>query len=457
MSFVTSAGFARPTVFAAALLLLCGAPTGGAQAQVVPDLPTVEGPITGPGPMHPGIRPGPEGTNLADFDYFDEEYFVSGFTVDPANPTSGVRTPYKTRLLIRKPANPQKFSGMLVGEPTHRGGNGLICQYARFGIGQRGHACMTVAARRINLINPLTAGAGLYEFNIERYGNLQVTDAQANQIIAQVGRLLRENPVGGPMGEYAVRTLILSGTSDSSGATRTYMSSGPMLDHSELRMPDGGPIYQGFLVTAILGSGFVPTIADAPVIQMPTQSELHSTNGFRRPDSDAPSNRFRSYEMSGMSHNDARENPAFFDCTNMNLSQFPYGAMTFMGLQHLLDWAAHGTIPPRAPSVMEIDNNTSDGTRVALDEFGNAKGGIRTTYLDVPLFTITIPNSGPGLCSQTGFQTRLPDDVLKRLYGNYGQYVSKVEHRLKELMDEGWFPKEYASDYVQKDLKAYKE
>jgi alpha/beta hydrolase family protein len=315
VSFVTVARFARSTAFAAALLVLCAAPTAYAQVQVVPDLPTVEGPITGPGPMHPGIRPGPEGTNLADFDYFDEEYFVSGFTVDPANPTSGVRTPYKTRLLIRKPANPQKFSGMLVGEPTHRGGNGLICQYARFGIGQRGHACMTVAARRINLTNPLTAGAGLYEFNIGRYGSLQVTDAQTNQIIAQVGRLLRENPVGGPMGEYAVRTLILSGTSDSSGATRTYMSSGPMLDHSELRMPDGGPIYQGFLVTAILGSGLVPTIADAPVIQMPTQSELHSTNGFRRPDSDAPSNRFRSYEMSGMSHNDARENPAFFDCT----------------------------------------------------------------------------------------------------------------------------------------------
>jgi hypothetical protein len=431
--------FVRVAV-AAVALLLCGLPTASAQAQVVPHVPTVEGPITGPGPMHPGIRPGPEGTNLDDFDYVTEEYFVSG---------TAAGAPYKTRMLIRKPRNPQKLSGMVVGEPTHRGGNALICQYARFGIGQRGHTCMTVAARRINLTNPATAGAGLYEFNLERYGSLQVSDAQTNQIIAQVGRLMRQDP--------AVTTLMLGGTSDSSGATRTYMSSGTQLDHADLRMPDLGPIYQGFLVTAILGGGLVPTIADAPVIQMPTQSELHSTNGFRRPDSDAPDNRFRNYEMSGMSHNDARENPAFFDCTNMNLSQYPYGAMTFMGLQHLLDWAAHGTIPPSAPSVMEIDNNLSDGTRIALDEFGNAKGGIRTTYLDVPLFTITIPNSGPGLCSQTGFQTRLPDDVLKRLYGNYGQYVSKVEHRLKELMDEGWFPKEYASAYVQKDLKAYKE
>ena len=126
MSFVTVARFTRSTAIAAAALLLCGLPTAGAQAQVVPDIPTVEGPITGPGPMHPGIRPGPEGTNLEDFDYVTEEYFVSGVAAG---------TPYKTRILIRKPRNSQKFSGMVVGEPTHRGGNALICQYARFGIG----------------------------------------------------------------------------------------------------------------------------------------------------------------------------------------------------------------------------------------------------------------------------------------------------------------------------------
>jgi hypothetical protein len=33
--------------------------------------------------------------------------------------------------------------------------------------------------------------------------------------------------------------------------------------------------------------------------------------------------------------------------------------------------------------------------------------------------------------------------------------VSTVEHRLNALIDEGWFPKEYASDYVQRDLKLY--
>ena len=116
--------------------------------------------------------------------------------------------------------------------------------------------------------------------------------------------------------------------------------------------------------------------------------------------------------------------------------------------------AAHAAVP-NIPTVEgtitgpgEMQPSIRPGPRgTNLQDFG-----VRTTYLDVPLYTYTIPNSGPGLCNQTGYQTRLP-----KLYKNYGQYVSKVEHRLKELMDEGWFPKEYASDYVQKDLKAFQE
>jgi len=428
----------------AALLAFFAGPVG-AQPIVVP-IPTVEGPIHGPGDMQPGIRPGPDGTNLSDFDYIDEEYFISG---------TAAGLPYKTRIVIRRPKTPEKFSGIVLGEPTHRGGNGLICQYARYGIGQRGHACMTVAARRINLTNPATPGAGLYEFNLARYSSLSVTDRQTNEIIAQAGRLLRENLSGGVMDGYAVRHMVMGGTSDSSSATRAYMTSSTMLDHRTLRMPDGSAVYQGYFVSAILGAGQIPPLADAPIIQMPTQFELHSTNGFRRADSDALDNRFRSYEMAGMSHNDARENPAFSGCTHPELSHYPYGAMTFMGLQHLMDWTVDGTIPPRA-AVMEVDNDTTgDGTRVATDEFGNAKGGVRTTYLDLPLFTFHIPNAGPGLCNQTGWLTPLPQAVVRDLYRNYGQYVSKGEHRLKELMDDGWFPKEYATRYVQGDLKLY--
>lgn len=428
-------------LFLATILTLASGLVDTARA-VVPELPTVEGPITGPGPMHPWIRNGPEGTNLEDFGYIVEEYFVSGMAAGAS---------YKVRVLVRKPANPDKFSGMVVGEPTHRGGNMLICQYARFGIGHRGHACMAVGARPINHVNPTTPGAGLHQFNFERYGSLHVAGTQQNEILAQVGRLVKSNLGGGPMGDgYPVRTMILGGTSDSSGAARNYMSSGSMLDHADLRMPDAGPIYDAFFLTSTLG-GTPVALVDVPTIQMPSQSEVHSRDDYRQPDGDQPGAQLRIYEPAAMTHNDARENPAFSGCTNP-LSHYPHGALTFMGLQHVLDWATHGTLPPRAEYI-EVDNDTSDGTRVALDEFGNARGGVRSTYVDVPAFTFTVPNSGPGLCSQTGYITPLPDETLNALYGDYGGYVSRVRHRLKELIDEGWFPKEYAQDYVQRDLK----
>ena len=419
--------------FAVAALLIAGAQAA------VPEIPTVEGPITGPGPMHPGIRPGPEGTNLEDVDYLIEEYFVSG---------TAAGAPYKTRIVIRKPKHASRFSGLVVGEPTHRGGNALICQFARYGIGKRGHACVTVAARPINLNNSATPGAGLKEFNLERYGSLSVANNQANEILAQVGRLIRSNLRGGPMGRYRVEHLILSGTSDSSSATRTYMSSSAMPDHADLRMPDGGPIYQGYFLTSTLGSAPV-ALVDVPTIQMPSQSEVHATNAYRQPDGDEPGKQLRIYEVAGMSHNDARENPAFEGCANP-LSHFPHGALTFMGLQHLLNWVDRGRIPPRAET-MEVDDDTSDGTRVALDEFGNAKGGVRSTYLDVPIHTFTIPNSGPGLCSQTGYITPLTDEQLKSLYRGRGDYLIKVLRRLVHLVFEGWFPVDYINDYVIAD------
>jgi alpha/beta hydrolase family protein/CARDB protein len=442
--------FARCAALSA--LMTIGSLSVGFPARAaVPDLPTIEGPITGPGDMQPGIRNGPDGTNLEEFGYTVEEYFISGVAAGVA---------YKTRILIRKPPL-EKFSGVLIAEPTHRGGNGLICQFARYGIAQRGHACVQIAARFINLSNPATPGAGLKEFNPGRYASLTLLNnasgtLQANTIIAQAGRLLKSNLSGGPMGAYQVRTMVIGGTSDSSGATRNYMNM-TAANHTNQRMPDSSAIYDGYFVSSILGPTAVATLTDVPIIAMPTQFELHSSNAFRRPDSDDPLNRYREYEMSGMSHNDARENPAFTDCTHPQLSRYPYGAMTFMGLQHMIDWAVNGTIPPREASFMEIDNDLSDGTRVALDENGNAKGGVRTTYLDLPVYTYTIPNAGPGLCNQTGYETRLSDEVLRSLYGPFGQstYLQRIESHLQELLAAGWFPAEYADRYVRQDAKDF--
>jgi hypothetical protein len=387
--------------------------------------------------MYAGMRAVPPGTDTVDFRYLTEEYFVSG----TAN-----GQPYKTRVVVRRPSNPETFSGFVQAEPTHFSGNALIFQAARVGIMQRRDVAIDIAARNTNNITLFKA------FNPARYASLNIPDpGQTNEILAQVGELVKSNSFRGGLTGYAVRHIILSGTSDSSNVVRAYLGV-----HSGFTMPDSSPIYDGYFLTATLGNTPLPVVSDVPMVQMPTQTEVNSNaaagDAYRRPDSDAPNNRFRLYEVAGMSHADSRDSPPVSSC-DLPLSSLPYGAFTFMGLQHLFDWISPGTPPPHMASYIAVDNDlANDGSRLDLDQFGNAKGGVRNTYVDVPVAKYGIPNSGPGQCSLLGYQTPLPATTVAELYKNRGLYVSRVNARLEDLIREGWFPPEYA-DVVRSDAQ----
>lgn len=443
----------RATALVAAALAACCLSTWNASAQAQPSqpaadtaVPVVQGPITGPGPMFASLNPGPAGTNLSDFDYVTKEYFLSGIA-DGA--------PYATRVVVRRPAKAQKFSGLVVAEPMHFSGHALICQYARLGIATAGDGCLEIDAEQLDL--------GLLQgFNPERYGALSMTATQTNDILAQVGRLVRSNASTSLFAGHTVRDVILSGTSESSNVARGYMSAYDQ-GAAAFRMPDGSAIYQGFFLTSTLGPTPLP-VTNVPTVQMPSQSEVTVSSAFQRPDSDSPANPFRIYEVAGMSHADARDDPDYYpNVCDGPLSQFPVGAMTYMGLEHLLDWVAYSITPPHAPYIaVNPDNQVIDGTRVALDAYGNARGGVRTTYLDVPIYRYMIPNytipgsGGPSfLCSLAGFQTPLPESVLHQLYKNEGQYLSAVNKRLVQLTRQGWWPSAYTHPYLRADAKRY--
>lgn len=444
-------------VAAVALLVLAGffaAGSPSAQAQADTTVPVVQGPITGPGPMFASLGAGPApGTSVSDFGYVTDEYFASGVADG---------SPYETRIVVRRPAHPHTFSGLVVAEPMHFSGAALICQYAQLGIAMSRDACLEIDAESIDL--PLLQG-----FNPARYGSLSVSAGQTNAILAQVGRLVRSNGPGSPLGGLGVRDMVLSGISESSNVVRSYMSA---YDQGlpDFRLADGSPVYQGFFPVSTLGPTPLP-VTNVPTIQMPTQNEVTAgmagpgeTSSFQRPDSDSPANPFRIYEVAGMSHADVRGLPDNLGCI-LPFSQFPVGAMTFMGLEHLLDWVAYGIVPPHAPYIaVNPGDQVIDGTRVALDQYGNAIGGVRTTYLDVPVFRYTIPNynipggAGPSfICSLAGYQTPLPQGVLKSLYRNEGRYLSAVNVRLGELTTQGWWPRQYTQLFLRADAMSYAE
>jgi hypothetical protein len=412
-----------------------------AMAATVPPVPTASAATTGPGRMYPdpAISIVPGAARVEDFPYVTEELFVSG-TANGA--------PYTTRIIIRRPTDKARFSGIVTAEALHAGGRSLIFEWSRVSILTRGHVFAEIVHSPGNI-------ALLKTFNAERYAALSITMGQTNEIIAQVGRLLKTPD--GPLRGYPVRHVTLMGTSASSGTVRNYFPA-----HAEFRLPTGGPIFDGFLLTSTNGNVVLPVI-DVPIVQMPTQTEVvtwaEAGIAYRRPDSDAPGNRYRLYEVAGMPHNNARESPAFANdpCT-LPVTDFPAGAFTALGLNYLVDWVAKGVAPPHAAPI-EVDRDPSgDGSFLALDEFGNAKGGIRNVWVDVPIATYGVFGKGKStaqdrLCQLGGTEVSLPPATLTRLHTNAERYRTRVRQRLTDLVLAGWFLPEYA-DAVMRDAAA---
>jgi hypothetical protein len=430
----------RTIACAAALLLACSA----VQAQSVPPTPAFEGPITEGGPVWPGLRPEEPGTTAEDFGYVTEEFFVSGTANGAA---------YKTRIIVRRPEPAARFSGIVVAESMHSNGFAVTFEPARKSFFMRGHVHVEIAAQQSN-VNTTLKG-----FNPVRYASLSIPSGQqTSEIIAQVGVLLKSNLSNGPLAPLSARRLLLEGTSQASGVLRTYQSQ----KHVQARMPDGSAIVDGYLATSTLGSAPM-MVVDVPTVHMPTMTEVNSGApggaAFRRSDSDEPANRYRLYEVAGMAHANSRDTPTYVPnpCA-LPVSDFPWGGMVAMGLNHLVEWVDRGVVPPRA-APLEFDNDTAnDGSRLALDQNGNVKGGVRNTYVDVPVAQYGVPNAGatPAAnfnCSIAGWRVAYDGDTLGELYRNHGAYISALNRRLMDLVREGWMLPEYA-DEVRADAHA---
>jgi Alpha/beta hydrolase domain len=403
--------------------------------------PTISGPVTAPGMMYPNppVSIVPGAVTVESFPYITEEYFVSG-TVNDA--------PYTTRVIVRRPADPAAFSGVVVAEALHAGGRSLIFEWSRVSILTRHHLFVEIVHSPANVTL-------LKNFNPERYRSLTIAQGQTNGVIAQVGALIKSKT--GPFAAYRVRFTTLMGTSASSGTVRNYLA-----DHATLRRADGGPIFDGFLLTSTNGNTPLP-IVDVPMIQMPTQTEVTTWAAmgiaYRRPDSDEPGNRFRLYEVAGMPHNNSRDSPAFTgDPCMLPVTRFPAGAFTALALNHLIDWITKGRTPPHAPPI-EVDQNTAnDGSALALDEYGNAKGGIRNVWVDLPIATYGVFGKGKApsqdrLCQLAGTEVPLPSATLQKLYASPADYAARVDRRLAQLIADGWFLPEYA-DMVNAEARS---
>jgi len=406
--------------------------------------------VTGPGEFYETFMDDHDDVNKTDipakdiyakFNYEAKEYFISGTT------SSG--TPYKTRIVIRKPKDNTRFNGLILAESMHPSGNPWVFHFTQT-------YAMTTGVIGLEILT--TTPAGLAAANQARYKDLVMPNGAANDILAQVGALVKSDHKDNPLSGLTVRKMILAGSSASAGVAQNYLTNA----HTVQRLADMKPIYDGFMPTS--ANGQIPVL-DVPTILVPTMRETFSGNGTTQADN----GKLRIYEFAGMAHIDSRVAGGYYpDPCKYPISRYPMGAEMAVALDKLFAWVDKDVAPPHADRFY-VDFNPDNkpkldrdkGSLLALDEFGNVRGGIRNTYVDVPVKSFHVPNEGADprisnpnhfiaarringqdpdaqLCGLANFETALSRDQLKKLYKNPKDYYNKVAQRYDQLVKEGW-------------------
>jgi hypothetical protein len=389
---------------------------------------------------NPAVNLVPTAVKVEDFPYLTEEYFVSG---------TAAGAPYQTRIVVRRPKDPKAFSGTVVAEAQHAGGRSLIFEWSRVSILTRHHLFVEIVHGANNV-------ATMKMFNAERYAPLNIAMGQANEIIAQVGRLVKARV--GPFAPYDVKRITLMGTSASSATVRTYLAA-----HPELRMPDGKPIYDGFLLTSTLGNTPLP-IVDVPIVQMPNADRgCHLRAAGHRAIGGPTATRRRTdtglYEVAGMPHNNARDRPEFqtdpctlpvtdFHCRRVHRARVASSdrVESPTGRCHRMHRRSPWTRTPMA--TIHRSRSTSTGMRRAA--FATSGSTCRSRQYGV--FGKGKMPAQDRLCQLAGTEVPLSDATVKSLYRDKSDYERKVARRLDELVKEGWFLPEYV-DAITADVR----
>jgi hypothetical protein len=312
-------------------------------------------------------------------------------------------------------------------------------------------------------------------------GSTATENGLAFDVISQVGALIQGNAPTSPFAGLTVDKVYATGFSGAANALEIYVNA----MSNAVSMPDGSPIFEGFLLVAPVGgiAGSInqcaPWIApgDPRIVTQPNRVPIIRVNtlsdfgwwfagppgqGFqaastlnRRADSDAANDRFREYEVPGATHMwlyPAAFMPGAVEAARIGATAvtypFPQQPGNSFPLQYLIDgafanldaWVRYGTPPPYGGRISL--NNAGTGSESAIvDEYGNALGGVRSPYLDVPTATYAwySPCYGCGAWGRTLplAQTKLGSAAM---YTNRAAYEARFIDATFRFVADRWVP-----------------
>src|SRR5215510_7229758 len=397
-----------------------------------------------------GARPHPWNTStfdLAAAGYVEEEAFLAGEVTGRVAPdaTDSVR-PFTTRMIVRRPADPARFSGRVMVEWMNvTAGRDVDVSWPAVWpmIVREGWAFVGVCAQPVGV-------AHAREWDPERYGSLVHPGMPEGELPAFVWGETYSDAVftvvaqtlAGPQGAELLggvpELLIAHGQSQSSMRLATYLTT------EHVRMP----VFGGYLLHAGGSARFVDGKVERTPLALPddatgvlhVNSEADATGTFA--DTVVEQSRYRYWEVAGSGHTPAttsREIRARGE-TDRPTPELPFGPPTIeyalrAGLVALDRWVDIGEAPAAPPRVETTVGD--DGTRtVVSDERGNALGGLRLPHIDAPIGRYYARHPEPGLDLCAGFAA-FDDDTLRALHGDADGYRERVERACKESVSAG--------------------
>lgn len=449
----------RHVVTVALLLAVAAAP-----AAAVPN-PTVTGPIPQNAP------PGDPSHDYTFFSsplladgYVEQEFFIEGtanaYDTPPLTTATVVSSDhaYRTRIVVRRPADPKRFNGTVILEWLNVTAGFDIDSWLS-GVAdhlmREGYAWVGVSAQRAGIHAP---GSGLKSWSPTRYGTLDVTDGGilvadelCYDIYSQAGQAVM-HPVGtDPLGGLQPERILAFGVSQSAFRLGIYYNSVQPLanlfegfflygSNPTARLDLGVPVFKLHSETdaAIVASGIGP---GGPVPPLQADSDV-----------------VRTWQVAGTSHFDGFNIDNLFAvagrdgillpplglCANPEGSRVPLYHVFNAVYGHMVRWIKDGTLPPTAPLI------ETAGTAIGRDARGLALGGIRLAAVEAPIALNTGINVGPFFCGLLGTHEPYDQETLATLYPDHGTYVDAIQAAVDGNMAAGFITQRDAQATITK-------
>lgn len=387
-------------------------------------------------------------------EYIEQEYFVEGtanrYSMPELQTGEILDTghPYKSRFIVRRPADVSHFNGSVVVEWNNvTGGRDLDIDWWQSGahLMREGYAFIAVSAQRVGVNH-------LREWSAARYGDLDVThagvitdDDLSYDIFTAIAKtIVREGhalPAGAPdvLGGLRANLVLATGHSQSASRLANYINHIHALD----------PVFDGFVIHG--GGGRIRDDQPVKIFRVMAETDMASRAATPQPDS----NSFRHWEVAGTSHVDvpfeieyammvaleggqrlSNPQPRSPVCDRPPYSRVPFRHVMNAAFEHLRVWIQQDVAPPRAPAMLLAQATTP--VSFARDEFGNVLGGIRLAAHAVPTASNTGMNSGASFCRLYGSHEAFDEETLKTLYPSHESYVDAVRAVVEQNLDDGF-------------------